>query len=402
MPVTPRDREILRRLAATLRAHAERGEMAERKARLKALNALEPGRPVVLCFPEGSWPELVPPASCQCEDPLLRAWELQMRGKVFWAEHIDDDNALEPCFDVRWIVRDDGYGVEIPYTHGADRGSYVWDPPLKNLPADLARVHPRRPTVDRAETARRMAGADELFGDLLTPRLKGWFGWTCGLTMVAIYLVGLERFMLAMIDEPDNVHRLMAFLRDDQMAYLTWFEREGLLTLNTTDGYVGSGGVAYTDELPADDWTEGDPVRLKDVWGFAESQETVGISPAMFAEFILPYQLPLLERFGLNCYGCCEPVHTRWEHLRRIPRLRRGSVSPRGGPPAKGARAPGAPGVCASFNEDAIRADLRSTLDVAADLPLELILKDTHTVQGEPDRLGRWVTLARQEIDRHG
>ena len=411
MTANPHDRDILRHLAGSLRAHAERPEMAERKTRLKALNALKPDRPVVLCFPEGSWPELVPPGECECEDPLLRGWELQMRGLVFWAEHIDDDNVLEPCFDVRWIVSDDGYGVEVPYHHGADRGSYVWDPPLKDLPNDLDRLHVRHPTVDRAETARQMDLAGELFGDLLAPRLKGWFGWTCGLTMDAIHLIGLERLMLAMYDEPEALHRLMAFLRDDMMGYLSWFEAEGLVTLNNTNGYVGSGGVAYTDELPAADWKPGDPVRLKDVWGFAESQETVGISPAMFAEFILPYQLPLLERFGLNCYGCCEPVHTRWESIKRIPHLRRVSVSPwcdQGrmaellGRDYVFSRKPNPAHVCASFNEDAIRADLRSTLDVAGDGPLEIILKDTHTVQGEPQRLGRWVKIAREEIDRRG
>jgi hypothetical protein len=49
---------------------------------------------------------------------------------------------------------------------------------------------------------------------------------------------------------------------------------------------------------------------------------------------------------------------------------------------------------------DAIRADLRSTLDVAGDLPLEIILKDTHTVQGETERIGRWVKIAREEIEK--
>jgi hypothetical protein len=43
---------------------------------------------------------------------------------------------------------------------------------------------------------------------------------------------------------------------------------------------------------------------------------------------VLPYQLPILSRFGLNCYGCCEPLDKRWEYVKQIPRLRRVSVSP--------------------------------------------------------------------------
>ena len=69
-------------------------------------------------------------------------------------------------------------------------------------------------------------------------------------------------------------------------------------------------------------------VRTKDCWGFCESQETSTISPRMFAEFILPYQLPILERFGLNCYGCCEPLDNRWKFVETIPNLRRVSISP--------------------------------------------------------------------------
>ena len=48
----------------------------------------------------------------------------------------------------------------------------------------------------------------------------------------------------------------------------------------------------------------------------------------MFAEFVYPYQRPLMERFGLNCYGCCEPLDLRWHVVKDTPGLRRVSVSP--------------------------------------------------------------------------
>jgi hypothetical protein len=67
---------------------------------------------------------------------------------------------------------------------------------------------------------------------------------------------------------------------------------------------------------------------VKDMWGFCESQETVGVSPTMFGEFIFPYKLPILEKFGLNCYGCCEPVDKRIDYILKIPNIRRISVSP--------------------------------------------------------------------------
>ena len=52
------------------------------------------------------------------------------------------------------------------------------------------------------------------------------------------------------------------------------------------------------------------------------------MSPAMYEEFIFPYEKPIMERFGLNCYGCCEPLHGRWHVVRQHPHLRRVSCSP--------------------------------------------------------------------------
>ena len=89
---------------------------------------------------------------------------------------------------------------------------------------------------------------------------------------------------------------------------------------------MGSGGFGFSDELPQPDFAG--RVRARDMWGFTESQETVHVSPAMYEEFVFPYEKPIMERFGLNCYGCCEPLHGRWHVVQRHPRLRRVSCSP--------------------------------------------------------------------------
>jgi glycine cleavage system regulatory protein len=53
------------------------------------------------------------------------------------------------------------------------------------------------------------------------------------------------------------------------------------------------------------------------------------------------------------------------------------------------------------FDEDAIRQDLRTTLQIAGSGPLEIIMKDTHTVENQPQRITRWVELALEEVDRY-
>lgn len=405
-----RDREILKSLAGRIRGIAELPEMEERRRRLYALNDLKPERPVVLCFPEGGSGDLVTDSDLECEDGDLRGIEWGLRHAIFAWEHIGDDQVVEPWFNVAWRISDTGYGVEIPYTHGEDRGSYVWEAPLKDLDRDFGKLRHREFTVDRDETNRQVERASSLFGDVLPARIRGGLWWTMGLTWEAIKLVGLEGFMLLMVDNPDGVHRLMAWLRDDHMHMIEWREREGLLTPNNRADYVGSGGVGYTNELPQPDWEKGDPLGLKDVWGFGESQETVGVSPAMFGEFIFPYQLPLLEKFGLNCYGCCEPVHTRLDDILRVPRLRRISVAPwadqersaeRLGCDYVFSRKPNPSLVCVNFEEDVIREDIRNTLRIAGELPLEIVLKDTHTFEGDATRPGRWVKIALEEVESY-
>jgi len=411
-PVKPsrKDREILRSLAGRVREIAELPEQALRRQRLSDLNSLKPGKPVILCSPEGAWEEILPPASMQCEEEKLRQWERTLRMRIAWWDQFRDDNTLDPYFNMAWHVSPGNYGVEAAYEHGANRGSYHWTPPLNDIEADFSKLKPPVFSVDREGTRADIALAESLFGDLLPVRMRGSYFWTSGLTWKVILLIGLEALMIAPYDQPEGLHRLMAWLSEQHLRFLTWLETEGLLHQSNKDNYVGSGGVGYTTELPQADWKPGMPVRLRDIWGFAESQETVGVSPEMFAEFILPYQLPLLEKFGLNCYGCCEPLDNRMEYILKVPRLRRVSVSPwcdqeimaqKLGRNYIFSRKPNPALVCASFNEETIRKDLATTIAIAGKGPLEIILKDTHTVQGEPWRLTRWLEIAHEEAGKY-
>lgn len=408
--VSQKDREILRPLAGRFREIAELPEQTERRRRLAALNDLRPERPVILAYPEGAWEELLPMSSMQCENEKLRRWENALRQQIYWWEHLRDDKAIEPYFNIGWHVKHGDYGFKIAYEHGANRGSYHWVAPLQDIESGFHRLKPAVNTVDREATHADVELANELFGDLLPVRIRGRYFWTSGLTWEAIKLIGLETLMLAPYDQPEGLHRLMAFLRDEHLKLIEWIEKEELLTDTNEDDYVGSGGVAYTSELPQPDRAPGAPVRLSDTWGFAESQETVGVSPEMFEEFILPYQLPILEKFGLNCYGCCEPVHDRIDLILQIPHMRRVSVSPwcdqkimaeKLGHNCIFSRKPNPTQICLTFDENAIRKDLSETLAIAGSGALEIIMKDTATVQNQPWRISRWLEIAFEEVQRY-
>jgi hypothetical protein len=401
-----RDTMIIRELAKRFAEITNSPEMGQRRQRWYSHNDLQEGRPMVLCYPEGSWPELINEKELRCEGEETRIIEHSLRQKIYWHDVIRDDAAQESVLYVYPAVDLGNFGVATEYVFGENRGSYRWEHPIKNLDSDLAKLKMPEPTHDRRETERRMDAAHGLVGGILDVKLRpGLDYWTLGMTTDVIRLIGLENLFLYMYDNPHGLHRLMAFMRDAKEKTLEWYESEsGLVQPNDKDGYTGSGGMAYTRSFRTD--TKG---PLMQAWGFAESQETVGVSPQMFGEFIFPYQLPLLNRFGLNCYGCCEPIHERLKYIMQLPRLRRVSISP-WCDQAKAAEAlqrnavfsrkPNPAFICAGFNEDAARADVAGTLKAAHGCNIELIMKDTHTLQHEPWRISRWVQIAKEEIEK--
>jgi hypothetical protein len=264
---------------------------------------------------------------------------------------------------------------------------------------------------DLLRTRRLETLAHEVFDGILEVRREGVWWWSLGMTTDLIFLRGFENILYDFNDHPDEVHRLMAFLRDENLAMLDFLEKNDLLTLNNAGDFHGTGGYGWTDQLPSDGF-DGTHVRLKDLWGFCESQETVGVSPRMFEEFIFPYQLTMMERFGLNIYGCCEPLDSRWDIVRRIPRLRKVTVSPWSDDATMAEHLGKDYVFCkkvnpariatATIEENEIRKELRILFDQAKrhDCRVEVLMRDVMTLSGNPRNATRWVEIAREEADR--
>lgn len=415
-PTPPSDIEILRRLAERKRRLADDPINRERRQAWLAHDAGAAGRPMVLAEHHGvrdACPPFQPVLACQSE--WARNWERQLRSEFFMFDVLRDDHVIEPWIATNWWVKASDYGVQ-SQVHLGDNAGHLgarrWDPPIRDLDADFDRLKPRVFSVDRVGSLEEKERLENIFGAILPVVLRGGFYWTLGLTIVAIDLIGLENLMLFMYDNPAGLHRLMAFLRDDHLAFCRWLEREGLYTLNNANDYIGSGSMGYTRDLPQPDAPAGGPVRTQDLWCLSESQETVGVGPDLFAEFIFPYQLSLTEHFGKCYYGCCEPVNNRWHILKRMPNLSRVSVSPWAdedfmaaacGRQVVYSRKPNPSLISTTqFDEPAIRADLRKTLNAAKGCRIELIMKDVHTLNNQPERLARWVQIARETVAKCG
>jgi hypothetical protein len=405
--IEPADRTVLRELAGQVAGIAARPVEQAKQELWYRHNALQPTRPVIFCDPENGWNEIITPDDLRCTGELARRWEMGLRKEIFWGAQMCDDRVIEPTFNVPHAYIETDWGLHETRIGGEQGGSYVWDAPVKDY-RQLDSLRFPEITVDDAATERMLSLAHDVFDGLLAVRLKTYWWWTLGMTWTLVNLRGLAQIMYDMVDQPEGLHSLMAFLRDGHLARLDYLERNGLLSLNNDGTYVGSGGFGWSRELPAAGFSG--QVRTQDMWGFAESQETVGVSPRMFEEFVFPYQLPILERFGLNCYGCCEPLDKRWHVVSRFPRLRRISVSAWADVPQMAEMLgdryifswkPSPTDLAMpTFDEDAVRSKLRAMMRQTRGCRVEVIMKDNHTIGRDPGRVIRWTALAREESER--
>jgi len=408
LSISQADKDVLRTLAERVAEISACPRMQETRELWKRLNSLEKTRPLVFCDPENGWNEIITESQMTCTGKLARRWEMDLRKDIFWGDEMGDDKPVEPYFDVPYTVAPDDWGLEAEYHRTDDLGSCVWDSPVKDYATDLAKLHSPKVNIDWETTEGCVEIAKEVFGDILTVRLKGIWWWSLGLTWPAVTLRGLSNVMYDFVDHPDELKELLAIISKGHLEKLDYLEVNSLLGLNNDGTYVGSGGYGFTDELPQDEFDG--RVRCVDMWGFTESQETVSVSPDMYEEFIFPYEKPIMDRFGLTCYGCCEPVHGRWHIVKRHHNLRRVSCSPW----ADVEKMAGyledryilsikpAPAAISTptIDEDPIRQGLRKVLDLTKDCIVELIMKDNHTLGNRPENAVRWCQIAKKEVER--
>lgn len=406
--LTAHDRNVLRPLAARMATLARRPVESEKRERWTRHNDLGDGVPLIFCDPENGWNEIIPDDRLECEGELARRWERVLRKEIFWGAEMGDDRVVEPVFTVGHVYTESDWGMHERKIGGDHGGSYTWEPPLKSYD-DFDTLRFPVITVDHEASAAVVNLAQDCLGDLLTVRQKTTWWWTLGMTWTLANLRGLEGLMMDMYDEPDNLKRLMEFLSRGHLAKLDFLEKNGLLFSNADGTYVGSGGFGYTRQLPHKDAPR---VTTRDMWGFCESQETTSVSPGMFAEFIWPYQKPIMARFGLNCYGCCEPLDHRWPYIKDAPGLRRVSVSTWADPEVMGANLGGqfifsskpnpAHLAVPVLHEHEVRDELRRIITAAYrhGCRLELIMKDNHTLGGNPMNAVNWCRMAKEEVNR--
>jgi len=411
MGVSDKDRQCVRQLASRVAEAAADPIQDKKLAEWKRHNSLRPGRPMILQAPEGVWDEFVPAASLQCEDDVARGVEHSLRTVVYKIDHLHDDEPIVARYNTRLHIRVTGYGVEAKTTSNPEmqgvHGACHYETVLED-DADVETLfQDRTASVDWDASNRHHEQVCELIGDILdVERVGQCGGWSAPMDCF-IQWRGLDKMMFDLVDRPEWIHRAMNRLTEIDMDVMRQLEELGALGLNNGANYVGSGGIGATDELPQPDF-DGERVRRKDMWGFAATQIFSEVSPAMHDEFVIPYESRFLDQFGLNCYGCCEPLHKKVHLVRKLPRVRRLSMSP-WIEPVEGAEAiegdiifsykPNPTYVSTDrWDIELCRKEMIAVLDAckANGCVSEFVLKDTHTCCGEPERYDQWTDMAMQ------
>jgi len=400
-----RERALVRELARQVAGIAGEARMAGILRRWHDVNALRrPDRAPVWCRPVGCWAEILPPNSLQCCHPWLRALEYGFR-QILYKRQLDDDTPVDNCFAVPAVfdVQPANYwGVDITRHHSEDAGgAWAYEPSLKGAD-DFARLQFPTFTYNPAQTQQHLEQADDLLGDLLPVQLVCHAPLSATLGTTAADLRGLEQMMLDMCDAPELLHRLMAYLRDATLRAMEQVEATGLLTPNTAEPMTTS------DPLGVSPSTGG--ATFGDCWCMANSQEFDQVSPAMWEEYCLAYQRPILARFGAVAYGCCENLTRKLDGVLSIPNLRvvvcsawtnLDVVLERVGKDYCIMWRQKASAVVFPEDTTTIRRDLEHGLTRLRGHAYQIVLRELETLAGHPNRLAEWVTIAKELAEKY-
>ena len=405
--ISSTDRTLLRDLASRYLdiCHAE--VQRERRDAWRQHNSLRPTRPLIYVR-AFAWSEM-PESTCVCEDFFLRTYENFFRHALFW-NSLGDDSIFEPWVTVEavCVTPPDGmWGLPTRWIAGTDpRGSKRMAPPIVR-PEDAHRLVPPHHRIDATETGRRAAMLDDVLGGtmpVVVNRAPAYRAWDADISTQLAQLRGLDQIMIDMLERPEWLHGVLAFMRDGILRVHEEAEQAGDWTLLAHENQA----MPYAEELDDPAW-DGRSVTRDRLWWFCASQETTLVGPALFEEFMLQYQRPIIEKFGLLAYGCCEDLTLKIPVLRRIRNLRRIAVSPMANV-AKCAeeirrdyvlsyRPSPSDMVGYGFDADRIRRILRRDLAACGECHMDITLKDVETVQGDPARVRNWVRITREVIE---
>jgi hypothetical protein len=413
MNISDTDRQVLRTLAGELAEIAALDVHAEKAAMWASINKLQSQRPMVW-MNEIPWHEMNvdDELTLKCTAPFARTLEDNMRKTIYQWRHMPGDMIVSNYISCPMAIEDTGFGLEedvdIAITDAEnDVVSRRFHRQIID-PEDIEKIKNSVISHDEGATEERYQMMCDVMGDIIPIRIEGIKGMWFSPWDELIRWWGVQEAMMDMMLRPEMVNDIVSRLVDVYIDRLDQWERLNILTCNNDNTRVGSGAYGYTDELPGAKF-DTKHINASNLWGCATAQIFSQVSPDMHWEFALRHEMRYLKRWGLTYYGCCEPLDIKMDILRKIPNLRKISMSPWVDPERSAAEIAGDyvysykpnPAVLAEdrWRPDQARQDLVKYLDQTRSCHVEIIMKDISTLRREPQRLWEWEKIAMEVIE---
>lgn len=404
MQISQKDRGILRDLA---KRQAELAASPRNQQLWKdwvAFGTNSPNRPMVT-VELGTFEHQILPPLMQCESSEARSIEARLLRPIVNFTMFEDDTLMPDAYNIAEHKSFLPFNLPVKRQETGDLGHH-FIPYLHDLEEDMHLLQPSRFSVDAEGTSQEMARAEELLGDILPVRRISNCLYACPMQDI-VHIMNMDDMYIAMIDDEDNFHDVLGRLTDDYIAWFKQLEESGLLCSAARMQHLAQGTYCFTDELP-----DGKPrASLKEMWLYMDSQETSGISPKMYRDLVFPHYRKMMEHCGLISYGCCEATHGIWDDcLATLPNLRKVSISPWCDEDFMGERLRGTNitylrkppatilGMDEPLDEDAARACFKKTAAAAKGCKLEIAQRDVYQVNHDPNKVKRFVQIAREEL----
>ena len=406
------DMKILKPLAERYSAIAHLDIQQQRMARYFDTIGMKQVRPVVL-IDEVPWGEIRDDALVnRCELEEHRRLEGLLRCSLYQWDHFQVDKVFAPIFQVPKRIHSTGIGIQVQETQiKGDTGAYIASHEYVDqlqTDADLERLQLPVISYDQEETERAAMLATEVFSGLMETQIVGHVFQYNIWDQISCYR-GVEKLLLDLAVRPDFMHRTARrFMEIGAATYRQYVE----LDLLDTNPLLLHCTPACSRELPAADFAG--TTRPQDAWGRCSAQIFAAVSPQMHDEFDLQYNQELFGSCGLLYYGCCEPLDSKIDILRkRFSNLRKVSITPWANPELA-AQSMGTDLVMSAkpnpafvgsptFDPAPVAQEIHGVLESCTrhGTTCEFVLKDVSTIANRPENLTQWAQTVEGVIDQY-
>jgi len=405
-----KDNLILQELAKEVLEISNKPIQNERRELWRKQNSFQNNTPLIY-MRAFAFDEFFDRKLLKCEDAFLRSYEYYLNLMKF-RDTIGDDFIIEPwlTLNATYIPSvENRWGVRVSLSekmHSGDAAKFI---PELIEEEDINRLVSPNHIIDEYTTNLQYKKLQDAIGGLMeihVSRSSIYSMWNTDISTDLAKLIGLEQYMWYIFDRPQWLHKILAFMRDAIIKVHNQVEASDDFSLADQINQA----MPYSKELK-------DPnpsikgVKRSEMWWFMASQESTGLSPDMFYEFMLQYQIPIVEKFGLSAYGCCEDLTQKIDYLRKIPNLRRIAVSPYANA-EKSAEQIGedyilswrpnpSSMISTGLDEEFVRKHMRDNFKIFKKNKnhFDITLKDVETINNQPENIAKWVKIVRQEIE---